>query len=40
MHELSIAGSIVEIAGRHANGRRVTKVYLKIGHLRQVVPFA
>lgn len=40
MHELAIAESIVGIAGRHANGRRVTKVYLKVGHLRQVVPSA
>ena len=40
MHELSIAESVVQIAGRHANGRRVTKVCLKVGHLRQVVPSA
>ncbi|MCA1715914.1 MAG: hydrogenase maturation nickel metallochaperone HypA [Actinobacteria bacterium] len=40
MHELAIADSIVQIAGRHANGRRVTKVQLKVGHLRQVVPSA
>ncbi len=40
MHELSIAESVVQIAGRHADGRRVTKVYLKVGHLRQVVPSA
>ena len=40
MHELSIAESVVQIAGRHANGRRVTKVRLKVGHLRQVVPSA
>ena len=40
MHELAIAESIVSIAGRHANGRRVTKVQLKVGHLRQVVPSA
>ncbi len=40
MHELSIAGSIVEIASRQANGRRVTKVRMKVGHLRQVVPSA
>ncbi len=40
MHELAIADSIVQIAGRHANGRRVTKVCLKVGHLRQVVPSA
>ena len=40
MHELSIAESVVQIASRHANGRRVTKVCLKVGHLRQVVPSA
>ena len=37
MHELAIAESVVRIAERHADGRRVTKVYLKAGHLRQVV---
>ena len=40
MHELAIAESVVQIASRHANGRQVTKVYLKVGHLRQVVPSA
>ena len=40
MHELSIAESVVQIASRHANGRRVTRVWLKVGHLRQVVPTA
>lgn len=40
MHELSIAQSVVDIACRHAGGRRVTKVELKVGHLRQVVPSA
>jgi hydrogenase nickel incorporation protein HypA/HybF len=40
MHVLSIASSIVEIACRHAAGRRVTRVQVKIGHLRQVVPSA
>ena len=40
MHELSIAESVVRIATRQANGRRVTKVGLKVGHLRQVVPSA
>jgi hydrogenase nickel incorporation protein HypA/HybF len=40
LHELSIAESIVRIASRHAKGRRVTKVKLEIGHLRQVVPSA
>ncbi|WP_028059417.1 hydrogenase maturation nickel metallochaperone HypA/HybF [Candidatus Solirubrobacter pratensis] len=38
MHELSIADSIVRIACAHAAGRRVVKVELKVGHLRQVVP--
>jgi len=40
MHELSIAESIVAIADRHARGRRVTRVEVEIGHLRQVVPSA
>jgi hydrogenase nickel incorporation protein HypA/HybF len=38
MHELSIAGAIVAIAARHAAGRRVTVVDVRVGHLRQVVP--
>jgi hydrogenase nickel incorporation protein HypA/HybF len=40
LHELTIADSVVHVASRHANGRRVTKVCLKVGHLRQVVPSA
>lgn len=40
MHELSIAEAVVEIASRHAAGRKVSKVELKVGHLRQVVPSA
>jgi hydrogenase nickel incorporation protein HypA/HybF len=40
MHELSIAQSVVEIACRHAAGRKVTKVKLQVGWLRQVVPSA
>ena len=40
MHELSIAEAIVAIAEEHAQGRRVAKVDVKIGHLRQVVPSA
>jgi hydrogenase nickel incorporation protein HypA/HybF len=40
MHELSIAESIVSIADRHAGGRKVVKVEVKVGHLRQVVPSA
>ena len=38
MHELSIAQGIVDIAARHAAGRRVVKVEVSVGHLRQVVP--
>jgi hydrogenase nickel incorporation protein HypA/HybF len=40
MHELAIAESIVAIADRHARGRRVTRVEVAVGHLRQVVPSA
>lgn len=40
MHELSIAESVVRIASHQADGRRVTKVHMKVGHLRQVVPSA
>jgi hydrogenase nickel incorporation protein HypA/HybF len=38
MHELSIAEAVVDIAVRHARGRPVAAVHLKVGHLRQVVP--
>jgi hydrogenase nickel incorporation protein HypA/HybF len=38
MHELSIAESIVSVAERNAAGRRVTRVVVSVGHLRQVVP--
>jgi hydrogenase nickel incorporation protein HypA/HybF len=40
MHELSIAEAIVAIAERHAAGRPVARVEVKVGHLRQVVPSA
>jgi hydrogenase nickel incorporation protein HypA/HybF len=40
MHELAIAESVVAIASRHAAGRRVYRVEVKVGHLRQVVPSA
>ena len=40
MHELSIADAIVAIVDRHAAGRTVAKVEIKVGHLRQVVPSA
>lgn len=38
MHELSVAQAIAEIACRHAVGRRVSRIELKVGSLRQVVP--
>ena len=40
MHELSIADALVRIACRHADGRRIESVEVKVGHLRQVVPDA
>ncbi|MBV9918706.1 MAG: hydrogenase maturation nickel metallochaperone HypA [Solirubrobacterales bacterium] len=40
MHELSIAQAVVQIVSDHAAGRRVEKVELRVGHLRQVVPAA
>jgi hydrogenase nickel incorporation protein HypA/HybF len=40
MHELSIADGVAHVALRHAAGRRVTRVELSVGHLRQVVPSA
>jgi hydrogenase nickel incorporation protein HypA/HybF len=40
MHELSIAQSILAVADRHAAGRRIARVEVKVGHLRQVVPSA
>ena len=40
MHELAIAESMVAIASKHAQGRRITLVEVKVGHLRQVVPSA
>jgi hydrogenase nickel incorporation protein HypA/HybF len=40
MHELSIAQALVASVERHAAGRRVTRVEVRVGHLRQVVPGA
>lgn len=40
MHELSIATAIADVARRHARGRRILRVEVKVGHLRQVVPRA
>jgi hydrogenase nickel incorporation protein HypA/HybF len=38
MHELSLSSAIVNTAVKHAGGRRVTVVSLRVGRLRQVVP--
>jgi hydrogenase nickel incorporation protein HypA/HybF len=38
MHELSVASAVVDTALRHAEGRRVLVVNLRVGELRQVVP--
>ena len=40
MHELSIAQAVAAIASRHAAGRPVALVELRVGQLRQVVPEA
>ena len=38
MHELSVSSAIVDTALRHAGGRRVLAVQVRVGALRQVVP--
>jgi hydrogenase nickel incorporation protein HypA/HybF len=38
MHELSVSSAVVDTAIRHAAGRKVSVVRLKVGALRQVVP--
>ena len=38
MHELSLSGAIVNTVVKHAEGRPVTVVSMRIGALRQVVP--
>jgi hydrogenase nickel incorporation protein HypA/HybF len=38
MHELSVSSAIVDTVVRHAAGRRVTAVHVRLGRLRQVVP--
>ena len=40
MHELSIAEAVVAVADRHAAGRHVVAVDVRVGALRQVVPSA
>jgi hydrogenase nickel incorporation protein HypA/HybF len=38
VHELSVAGAVLETARKHADGRQVTVVSLRVGRMRQVVP--
>ena len=38
MHELSVASAIVATVEKHADGRPVELVNLRVGTLRQVVP--
>jgi hydrogenase nickel incorporation protein HypA/HybF len=38
VHELALAGAVIDTAERHAAGRQITVVRLRLGELRQVVP--
>jgi hydrogenase nickel incorporation protein HypA/HybF len=38
VHELSVCQAIADTVSEHAGGRRVRRVTVRIGHLRQVVP--
>jgi len=38
VHELSLSSAIVNTVVKHARGRRVTVVELRVGKLRQVIP--
>ena len=38
MHELSLSSAIVNTVVKHAAGRQVTVVNMRVGNLRQVVP--
>ena len=38
LHELSIAESVLRVAVRQADGRKVIRVQMRVGYLRQVVP--
>jgi hydrogenase nickel incorporation protein HypA/HybF len=38
VHELSLSSAIVNTVVKHADGRQVTAVHMRIGALRQVVP--
>jgi hydrogenase nickel incorporation protein HypA/HybF len=38
VHELSLSSAIVNTVAKHAEGRRVAVVNLRVGKLRQVIP--
>jgi len=38
VHELALSSAIVNTVAKHAHGRRVSVVNLRVGRLRQVVP--
>jgi hydrogenase nickel incorporation protein HypA/HybF len=38
MHELSVATAVLNTAVKHADGRRVSVVSLRVGRMRQVIP--
>jgi len=38
VHELSLSGAILNTAVKHADGRQVSLISLRVGRLRQVVP--
>jgi hydrogenase nickel incorporation protein HypA/HybF len=38
VHELSLSSAIVNTVAKHARGRKVTVVSLRVGRLRQVIP--
>ncbi len=38
MHELSLSSAIVNTVTKHAAGRRVSVINLRVGQLRQVIP--
>ncbi len=40
MHELAIAEALLDVVLAHARGRRVVRIDVSVGHLRQVVPSA
>jgi hydrogenase nickel incorporation protein HypA/HybF len=38
MHEMAVTQALLDMALRHASGRRITNVYLRIGRMSAIVP--